>query len=119
VFSTKCIYLVLKHKLSHFEGENKVATNAVCISRNLTKKIQSKYFILSCGGIENSRILLWAREQNKKLFHKNLPIGQYWMNHPWIIAGIGLINKRELKKKLNNNFIDYDGPLHFPTKCDN
>ena len=114
--NSKYIHLVLNTQLSHFEGENKVVTNAVCISRNLTKKIKSKYFILSCGGIENSRILLWAREQNKKLFHKNLPIGQYWMNHPWIIAGIGLINKRELKKKLNNNFIDYDGPLHFAAK---
>ena len=114
--NSKYIHLVLNTQLSHFEGENKVVTNAVCISRNLTKKIQSKYFILSCGGIENSRILLWAREQNKKLFHKNLPIGQYWMNHPWIIGGIGLVNKRELKKKLNNNFIDYDGPLHFAAK---
>ena len=114
--NSKYIHLVLNTQLSHFEGKNKVVTNAVCVSRNLTKKIQSKYFILSCGGIENSRILLWAREQNKKLFHKNLPIGQYWMNHPWIIAGIGLVNKRELKKKLNNNFIDYDGPLHFAAK---
>ena len=114
--NSKYIHLVLNTQLSHFEGENKVVTNAVCISRNLTKKIQSKYFILSCGGIENSRILLWAREQNKKLFTKNLPIGQYWMNHPWIIAGIGLGNKRELKKKLNNNFIDHDGPLHFAAK---
>ena len=114
--NSKYMHLVLNTQLSHFEGENKVVTNAVCISRNLTKKIQSKYFILSCGGIENSRILLWASEQNKKLFHKNLPIGQYWMNHPWIIGGIGLVNKRELKKKLNNNFIDYDGPLHFAAK---
>ena len=114
--NSKYIHLVLNTQLSHFEGENKVVTNAVCISRNLTKKIKSKYFILSCGGIENSRILLWAREHNKKLFNKNLPIGQYWMNHPWIIAGIGIVNKRELKKKLNNNFIDYDGPLHFAAK---
>ena len=114
--NSKYIHLVLNTQLSHFEGENKVVTNAVCISQNLTKKIKSKYFILSCGGIENSRILLWAREQNKKLFHKNLPIGQYWMNHPWIVAGIGLVIKRELKKKLNNNFIDYDGPLHFAAK---
>ena len=114
--NSKYIHLVLNTQLSHFEGENKVVTNAVCISRNLTKKIQSKYFILSCGGIENSRILLWASEQNKKLFHKNLPIGQYWMNHPWIIGGIGLVNKRELKKKLNNNFIEHDGPLHFAAK---
>ena len=114
--NSKYIHLVLNTQLSHFEGKNKVVTNAVCVSRNLTKKIQSKYFILSCGGIENSRILLWASEQNKKLFHKKLPIGQYWMNHPWIIGGIGLVNKRELKKKLNKNFIDYDGPLHFAAK---
>ena len=114
--NSKYIHLVLNTQLSHFEGENKVVTSAVCISRNLTKKIKSKYFILSCGGIENSRILLWAREHNKKLFNKNLPIGQYWMNHPWIIAGIGIVNKRELKKKLNNNFINYDGPLHFAAK---
>ena len=96
--NSKYIHLVLNTQLSHFEGENKVVTNAVCISRNLTKKIQSKYFILSCGGIENSRILLWAREQNKKLINKNLPIGEYWMNHPWIISGIGVINKKKIKK---------------------
>ena len=38
------------------------------------------------------------------------------MNHPWIIAGIGIINKKELKKKLHNKYIDYDGPLHFAAK---
>ena len=35
------------------------------------------------------------------------------MNHPWIVSGIGLINKKKLKKKLDNQFIDYEGPLHF------
>ena len=38
------------------------------------------------------------------------------MNHPWIIAGVGVVNKKELKKKLNNNYIDYEGPLHFAAK---
>ena len=52
--------------------------------------------ILACGGIENSRILLWTREKNKNLINENLPIGQYWMNHPWIISGIGVINKKKL-----------------------
>ena len=35
------------------------------------------------------------------------------MNHPWIVSGIGLINKKKLKKKLKNQFINYEGPLHF------
>ena len=86
--------LVLNTQLSHFVGDNNNTRYALCISNKITKKIRAKYFILACGGIENSRILLWAREQNKKLFNKNLPIGQYWMNHPWIIGGIGLVNKR-------------------------
>lgn len=113
---SKYIHLLLNTQLSHFEGENKVVRNAICISQNIKKKIKSKYFILSCGGIENSRILLWSREKNNNLFKKNLPIGKYWMNHPWIIAGIGIINKKKLKKKLHNKYIDYDGPLHFAAK---
>ena len=68
---------------------------------------------MACGGIENSRILLWTREKNKKLINKNLPIGEYWMNHPWIISGIGVINKKKIKNILGNNFLNYEGPLHF------
>jgi len=113
---SKYIDLVLNTQLSHFEGENKIVTSAICISNNINKRIESKYFILACGGIENSRILLWARKQNKNLIPKNLPIGNYWMNHPWIVAGVGMINKKRLKKKLNNKFIDYTGPLHFAAK---
>jgi len=113
---SKYIHLVLNTQLSHFEGENKVVKKAICISQNIKKKIKSKYFILSCGGIENSRILLWSREKNNNLFKKNIPIGKYWMNHPWIIAGVGIINKKELKNKLHNNYIDYEGPLHFDAK---
>ena len=110
---SKNIHLVLNCQLSHFESENKKIINAVCILNNSIKKIKSKYFILACGGIENSRILLWAREKNKKLINKNLPIGEYWMNHPWIISGIGVINKKKIKNILGNNFLNYEGPLHF------
>ena len=38
------------------------------------------------------------------------------MNHPWIISGIGVINKKKLKEKLKGSFISYDGPLHFAAK---
>ena len=113
---SKNIHLILNSQLSHFEGSNGIIQNAVCINQNSKKKIKSKYYILACGGIENSRILLWTREKNKSLINQNLPIGQYWMNHPWIISGIGIINKKKLKSKLGNKFINYDGPLHFASK---
>ncbi len=110
---SKKINLILNCQLSHFEGSEKKIESAICLFKNSSKKIKSKYFILACGGIENSRILLWTKEKNINLINKNLPIGQYWMNHPWIISGIGLINKKKLKSKLKDQFIDYDGPLHF------
>ncbi len=113
---SKNIYLVLNTQLSHFEGKNKLVDEAVCIFKNSTKKIKAKYFVLACGGIENSRILLWTREKSKKLVNENLPIGKYWMTHPWILGGIGAINKQKIVKKLNNEFINYEGPLHFASK---
>ena len=38
------------------------------------------------------------------------------MNHPWILGGVGIINKKNLKNKLRNDFLEYDGPLHFAVK---
>jgi len=29
---------------------------------------------LACGGIENSRLLLWTKERNKKFINNDLPI---------------------------------------------
>ena len=93
------ILLVLNTQLSHFIGHNNNTEYAVCISNKVIKKVSTKYFILACGGIENSRILLWTREKNQTFIDNELPIGEYWMNHPWILAGDGIINKKKLKKK--------------------
>ena len=110
------ILLVLNTQLSHFIGRNNNTEYAVCISNKVIKKVSTKYFILACGGIENSRILLWTREKNQTFIDNELPIGKYWMQHPWILAGTGIINKKRLKKKLKDNFLEYDGPLHFAAK---
>ena len=110
------ILLVLNTQLSHFIGHNNNTEYAVCISNKVTKRVSTKYFILACGGIENSRILLWTREKNQGFIDDGLPIGKYWMSHPWILAGVGIINKKKLKKKLENHFLEYEGPLHFAAK---
>ena len=66
--------------------------------------LKSKYFILACGGIENSRLLLWSKVTTPKLFSKSLPIGNYYMDHPFHSIGEGLINYKQLNtyNKLNN-----------------
>ena len=61
-------------------------------------KITSNFFILASGGIENSRILLFTKEQNN-LLKNNSSIGMYWMTHPWFLGGYGVL-KKELSKYL-------------------
>ena len=110
------IFLVLNTQLSHFVGSNNNTDYAVCISNSVIKKIRANYFVLACGGIENSRILLWTRKQNQEFIDNELPIGKYWMNHPWILGGKGIISKKKLKKKIGDNFLEYDGIIHFAAK---
>ena len=107
------ILLILNTQLLYFIGNNKKIDYAECISSNSKIKISGKYFILACGGIENSRLLLWSKHKNQNLFDKDLPIGKYWMHHPWIIGGAGLVNKDKIKKKFTSDFLEYDGPIHF------
>ena len=64
---------------------------------NLTN---SSKIIVACGGIENSRLLLWSSELAKNKFLKDLPIGKYWMEHPQGEIG-HLIGEKD---KINNIF---------------
>ena len=58
---------------------------------------------MCAGGIENSRLLLWSREKSSKNFLKNLPIGQYWSEHPSGIVGHIIAEKNKFDNFLNLN----------------
>ena len=105
------VNLILNTQAVSFNGDGHLTNYVECIFQGQKYKIRSKYFVLSAGGIENSRILLWSAK-NSNLIGKNSPIGKYWMTHPWFIGGYGVLKKNELSKYLKNNFIDKDGPLH-------
>lgn len=109
---SKNILLILNTQLSHFAGSNKKINYALCINKSKKIKITSNKFILCCGGIENSRILLWSKENNKQLFNSKLPIGNYWMTHYWILGGVSIIKEKALKKFMGSSYMEYDGPLH-------
>lgn len=108
------IDLVLNTQFSIFNGENGTVNSASVTSNNIQKNIYSKFFVLACGGIENSRLLLWNKEKNPNLFINDLPIGNYWMTHPWIVVGNGLVYKHKVLRisKFNKN---NDRLMHFAT----
>ena len=88
---SKYIYLSLKTNLRNFEGNSK-SINSINFNNFKNKiKFKDKNYILSCGGIENSRILLWSKELDKGLFTNELPIGNYYMDHPYYSLGEGLV----------------------------
>jgi len=109
------INLILKTQVTHFEGDNEKTQFVVCHSNGKRHIVHSKYFVLACGGIENSRILLWTKEQNTQFINPVLPIGKYWMTHPWMLGGNGVIKKSKFMNILKNNFINYEGPIHIAT----
>jgi hypothetical protein len=112
---SKYINLVTMAHATHFIGSNGVVDSVFVKFNKKDYILKSKLFVLGCGGVENSRVLLWTKELNNDLINKKMPIGNYWMTHPWIIGGIGVIKKSKLQKLLKDKFINYDGPLHIAT----
>ena len=104
---SKYIHLSLNTNFLNFNGNKKTINSINCIKNKNKIILKSKYFILSCGGIENSRMLLWSKEINKDMFNDKLPIGKYYMDHPYHSIGDGLILYDKLisyfkKNNLNN-----------------
>lgn len=55
------------------------------------RKVQARYFVLACGGIENSRLLLWCNQQARgQLIPQADTLGRYWMEHPHATVGKAL-----------------------------
>ena len=45
--------------------------------------VEADAYVLACGGIENSRLLLhWNRAHNDQLGNRAGNVGRYWMEHP-------------------------------------
>ena len=114
---SKKIALILNCPFIQFNGENGKVISASVYKVKL-KNVEGKYFILAAGGIENSRLLLWSRHKNKTLINKNLPIGNYWMDHPYHQVAEGVLFKKNfvdyLTKNNLNKYIDMNCNYSFP-----
>ena len=52
-------------------------------------------------------MLLWFRENNKTI-SEELPIGNYWMEHPFKKIGSGVGNFKAIRNDLKNNFESFE-----------
>ena len=103
---SKLINLCLNCSIYNITMRDKVVTDIHIKCKN-SLSIKIDYLILACGGIENSRLLLWFRENNKSI-SKYLPIGNYWMEHPFKKIGSGVGNFNLIKKNLKNDFESFE-----------
>ena len=101
--NSKYIYLSLNTSFLFFKGLNKQISSINCRLKNNLIDLKSKYYVLAAGGIENSRLLLWSREKNQELFQKDLPIGNYYMDHPWHTPGEGFASYNKLINYFKTN----------------
>jgi len=102
---SKFINLSLNTVFFNFNGKGKKIDNITCFKSGKFLNLKANYYVLSCGGIENSRLMLWAKEKNKTLFSHKLPIGKYYMNHPYYLIGEGLIFYKKYNEYFFNNNI--------------
>ena len=87
----KNISLILDANLVGFETNGTAISGAVVADpKNNRVTVKAKEYILAAGGIENSRLLLWANEEtNGQIVKNSTTLGKYWMEHP--VYGIGSV----------------------------
>jgi hypothetical protein len=79
---SKNIFLLLNTSCINLQTNGASITSAI-LQNKLQKEVKSKYFVLTTGGIENSRLLLWSNELSNHQVVKNYnSLGKYWMDHP-------------------------------------
>jgi hypothetical protein len=58
-------------------------------------ELQARQVVLSCGGIENSRLLLWAHNRSGgRIVNDPTALGRYWCEHPHFTLGEAVLDER-------------------------
>ena len=105
ILKNQNIYLSLNSNLKKINTDGNSVTNVEIIDyeKNI-KKLKAKRYILSCGCLENSRILLYNQILNNKTLIKNdETLGKYFTEHPETLLGEVVIWNYDLINKYKNN----------------
>lgn len=103
---SKLIDICLNCSIFNIKAKNN-SINEILLDPENKLILKTNFLVLACGGIENSRLLLWFREKNK-FISSSLPIGNYWMEHPFKKIGSGIGNFNLIRNNLNNDFEKFE-----------
>jgi len=113
---SKYIHLITESYVTKLIGDKKI-NEIVFYNKGEYFSLKSKYFILASGGIENSKIMHLIRKNNPKLLDPKMPIGNYFLEHPYNKIGEAVIDVKNfnefLKKKFLENIIKINCDIWF------
>lgn len=90
------IALVLNTAVSELAGDGtRVAAARLISNGRPAGEFSAPYFVVTTGGLENSRLLLWSNERSSGGVVPNAEaLGRYWMEHPMYWTGNALITNK-------------------------
>tara|TARA_B100001121_G_scaffold143851_1_gene125808 strand:+ start:1324 stop:2757 length:1434 start_codon:yes stop_codon:yes gene_type:complete len=101
--NSKTIHLITESYVTKILGDKKI-NKVIFFNKGQYFNLNSKYFVLACGGIENSKLMHLIRKDNPKLLDPTMPIGNYFFEHPYKKIGEAVIdiqNFENFLKKTN------------------
>lgn len=89
------IHVALRSPITAMKAEDGRITNIDLFdATDAALTIAPRFVVLACGGIENSRLLLWSNEVSPQRVVANpRTLGRYWMEHPHEEAGFAVLRK--------------------------
>lgn len=78
------MHIMFGAAVQHLEAEDgRVRTLVLRLPDRTEIRIRPEIVVLACGGIENSRILLWSNAVSpQRVVPEPATLGRYWMEHP-------------------------------------
>jgi choline dehydrogenase-like flavoprotein len=77
------------------EAGGRIEAISACDAAGQTHRLRARQFVLSAGGIENSRLLLWAHRQSSgRIVSEPRTLGRYWCEHPHFTLGEALLSEQ-------------------------
>lgn len=117
IVKSKNIFLALNTSLLNFNFKNNNVSSIICNSKTKKKfKLKTKFYILATGGIENSRILKWSVFKSKMKLLKDLPIGNYFMEHPWKTVGYAIGSQKKFIELFKSSATSFAPTQYFIKK---
>jgi choline dehydrogenase-like flavoprotein len=93
--SAKRITLALGSNLVGIDTDGTGVTGlTMANTKGLRRKVRARAYVMACGGIENSRLLMhFNAETQGRLIKQPQTLGRYWMEHPHYTIGYGFVPK--------------------------